>query len=289
MSEEVASVAQGAESSSEQSSGQSFDSSQSTQAAPAQSRPVPGQGQDQPQKKESRYEQTKRQKAAFKARQAEFEKERQDFNRQRQEFEASKAPAKPTYTLAELKQYRKEWAGEAEMGVPGREELVEKADQRIMQMEAEEKQKVMQYEMPRFGTPQHRQIWEASEQQLRSEDPDFMRSGSRLDTKIREILSGPNAQLYKNHAYGIYAAYDTAQKEILKEDNLQLQNKIKELTTELERVSGFSSISGGAPGQVTLNGKMSGDSKEFSKLSSAEMKKRILAHQNKPDTSMPWM
>jgi hypothetical protein len=156
-------------------------------------------------------------------------------------------------------------------------------------MEAEEKQSKVAYELPKYGTQEHRQIWQQAEQQLRSEDPEFMKPGTRLDTKLREILNGPNGKMYLGHAYGIYAAYDAAKSEILKEDNSALNRKIQELTTELERTSGLSSISGGAPGQVTLAGKTSNDSREFAKLSSTEMKKRILAHQGKNDSSMPWM
>lgn len=256
-------------------------------------RPVPGQpprsaasrdnGDAKPQaKEESRYERTKREKREFRAQQEAFQRERQAFAQERAQFEESKKP-KRNYTLDDLKKYRDEWAQEAEQGVPGREQLVAKADQEIAAMEAEVRASRNLVELPKYGTKEHRRIWEESEALIRKEDPEFGVQGTRIDAAMRALFQGPNAKLYLDHPYGVYAAYSEAQKELLKEDNQTLQKENQTLKQELQRITGLTSISGGVPSRI------GGEPKPFASLSSAEMRKRLLAGRNRPDNSMPWL
>lgn len=263
--------------------------SEASQPAPgsaASLRPVPGQPprsaaqreadsqQPEGKKEESRYERTKREKAEFRAQQQAFQRERQAFAEERAKFEEAKKP-KRNYTLAQLKEYRQEWAREAQQGIDGREELVRKADQAIAEMEAEEKASKISVELPKFGTPEHRKIWEDSEAQIRQEDPDFGTPGTRIDQKLREILNGQNAQMYRDHPYGIFAAYAEAQKEILKEDVATLRKENESLKAENAQLQGLTSIGGGVPGRI------GGKEKDFASLTSAEMRKRLLAGRSK--------
>jgi hypothetical protein len=228
-------------------------------------------------KKESRYDRTKREKAEWRAQIEAFQREREAFFKEKADFEESKKP-KRNYSLADLKRYREEWAQE------GKDDLVAQADQAIAQMENEERQKQADsrtvMELPKYGTEEHKKIWESSEADIRSRDPEFGVKGSRIDTKLREIFDGPNAQMYRDHPYGIYAAYAEAEREILKEDNTKLK-------AELQRVTGLTSIGGGVPGRIADDGNLS--TKEFAKLSSAEMRKRLIAGRNRPDNSLPWL
>jgi hypothetical protein len=247
-----------------------------------ESSPEGGEPQSPGQKQESRYERTKREKAEFKAAQQQFKREQEMFARERAQFEEAKKP-KRNYTLAQLKQYREEWAKEAELGYEGREDLVAKADQAIAEMEAEEKASKKTMELPVFGTPEHKRIWEESEAQIRAEDPEFGVQGTRIDTELRKLFNGPNAKLYLDHPYGIYAAYSEATKEILKADNGVLRKENESLKAELQRVTGLTSIGGGIPGRMT-NGQ---DKRDFASLSTAEMRKRLLSA--KPVPGMPWL
>ena len=45
--------------------------------------------------------------------------------------------------------------------IPGREELVAEADAEIAAMEAEEQANKMVVELPKRGTPEHRQQWQS--------------------------------------------------------------------------------------------------------------------------------
>ena len=108
-------------------------------------------------KQESRYERTKKERAAFKAQQEAFRQQQTAFAQERAKFEESKKP-KRDYSLADLKKFRADWAREAEEGViPGRAELVQRADAEIAAMEAEEKASKQVVELPKRGTPEHRQ------------------------------------------------------------------------------------------------------------------------------------
>lgn len=147
------------------------------------------------QKQESRYERTKREKAAFRQQQEAFRQQQAQFAQERAAFEESKKP-KRNYTLGELRKFRNDWAREAEEGViPGREELVTRADAEIAAMEAEEQASKMVVELPKRGTPGHQQQWQAAEAELARSDPEFMREGTKLDSKLREIFLAPMPML----------------------------------------------------------------------------------------------
>jgi hypothetical protein len=238
------------------------------------------------QKQESRYERTKREKAAFRQQQEAFRQQQAQFARERAEFEQSKKP-KRDYSLADLKKYRETWRKEAEQGVEGREELVTKADEEIKAMEAEEQASKMVVELPKLGTPEHRQQWQAAERELAQADPDFMKSGTRVDTKLREIFAGPNADAYRNHPQGIYAAYDRAKRELLEEDVKGLRTENTRLTKELQRYTGLTSIGGGVPGRMGDGGVNS--TADFAKLSSTDMRKHLLAASKKSKDTTGWL
>lgn len=232
------------------------------------------------QKKESRYERTKKDRAALKQAQTQFQAERAQFAKERADFEESKKP-KRDYTLADLKKYKEAWKEE------GRYDLVTQAENEIAVMEAEEKASKIVMELPKPGTPEHKQQWEESERQLAEADPEFMRPGTRLDTKLREIFSGPNAQVYRGHPQGIFAAYDRAQLDIAREDLKVSQDEVQQLKAENQRLTGLTSLGGGVPGRMGANGEVN-NLKDFSKLPSAEMRKRLMADKRKSG-SMSWL
>lgn len=241
---------------------------------------------DAQQKQESRYERTKKERAAFRQQQEAFRAQQAAFAQERAKFEESKKP-KRNYSLTDLKEYRKAWAKEAEQGIEGRAELVTKADAEIQAMEEEEKASKMVVELPKRGTPEHRQQWQSAEAELRQADPEFMKSGSRLDTKLREIFNGPNAAAYADHPQGIYAAYDRAKREILQEDNDGLRTENSSLKKELQRLGGLTSIGGGVPGRVGDGGVNS--TADFARLSSADMRKHLLTQSKKSKDPTGWL
>ena len=239
------------------------------------------------QKQESRYERTKKERAAFKQQQEVFRQQQAEFAQERAKFEESKKP-KREYSLADLKKYRADWAREAEEGViPGRAELVQRADAEIAAMEAEEKASKQVVELPKRGTPEHRQQWQAAEADLKQADPEFMKSGSRLDTKLREIFNGPNAQAYADHPQGIYAAYDRAKREILEEDNKGLRTEVSTLKKELQRLGGLTSIGSGVPGRVGDGGINS--TADFARLSSKDMRSHLLTQSKRNKDTTGWL
>lgn len=236
---------------------------------------------------ESRYERTKRERAEFRKQQDAFRAQQTAFAQERAKFEESKKP-KRDYSLADLKKFRADWKREADEGViPGRAELVARADAEIAAMEAEEKASKMVVELPKRGTPEHRQAWQAAEAELQQADPEFMKSGTRLDTKLREIFNGPNAQAYADHPQGIYAAYDRAKREILEEDVKGLRTENSSLKKELQRYTGLTSISGGVPGRVGDGGITS--TADFAKLSSADMRKHLLSQAKRSKDMSGWL
>jgi hypothetical protein len=234
------------------------------------------------QKQESRYERTKRERKEFQAQREAFRAQQAQFAQERAQFEESKKP-KRDYSLKDLKKYRKEWAKEANQGIEGKAELVERADAEIEAMEEEERASRMVLELPKRGTPEHRQQWEAAERELAQQDPEFMKGGTRVDAKLREILSGPHADSYRNHPQGIYAAYDRAKRELLEDDVKSLRTENSQLKTELKRYTGLTSIGGGVPGRVGDGGVSS--TADFAKLSSADMRKHLLAKSKKSNDS----
>ena len=239
------------------------------------------------QKQESRYERTKKERAAFKQQQEVFRQQQAEFAQERAKFEESKKP-KREYSLADLKKYRADWAREAEEGViPGRAELVQRADAEIAAMEAEEKASKQVVELPKRGTPEHRQQWQAAEADLQHADPEFMKSGTRLDTKLREIFNGPNAQAYADHPQGIYAAYDRAKREILEEDVKGLRTENSSLKKELQRLGGLTSIGSGVPGRVGDGGINS--TADFARLSSKDMRAHLGREAKRSRDTTGWL
>jgi hypothetical protein len=237
-------------------------------------------------KQESRYERTKRERKEFHAQREAFTQQQAQFARERAEFEASKKP-KRDYSLADLKKYRVSWQKEAEQGIEGRAELVLKADEEIAAMEAEEKESKQVVEMPKRGTPEHRQQWQTAEAELAAADPEFMKSGTRIDTKLRQIFAGPNGDAYTSHPQGIYAAYDRAKRELLEEDVKGLRTENSSLKKELQRLGGLTSIGGGVPGRVG-DGAISSTA-DFARLSSKDMRAHLLAASKKSRDPTGWL
>ena len=237
-------------------------------------------------KQESRYERTKKERAAFRQQQEQFRAQQAQFAQERAQFEESKKP-KRNYSLADLKEYREGWKREAEQGVDGREELVRKADAEIAAMEAEEKASKQVLEIPKRGTPEHRQQWQTAEAELRAADPEFMKSGTRVDTKLREIFNGPNANAYADHPQGIYAAYDRAKREILEEDVKGLRTENAQLKKENQRLGGLTSIGSGVPGRVGDGGVST--TADFARLSSKDMRAHLLTQSRKNRDTTGWL
>jgi hypothetical protein len=248
-------------------SGQSDDSAGNEKA--------PAQPNGQKPKELSRYERTKRQRAELARREAAIvAKERQFAEAQRAATEAAKP--KRDYTLEDLRKYRRQWEQE------GNFELVEKADKEIavMEAEAQAERQSRTLELPPMGTPEHQAQWEAAERELAQTDPEFMRDGTRLDKRLREIMGSEDGNIYRQHPRGIVAAYHRAKMELLEGDFKGLQTENSKLKTELQRYTGLTSISGGAPARIG-----SGE-REFSKLSLAEMRKHL--RQGIKRDGVPW-
>ena len=238
--------------------------------------------EQQPKKELSRYERTKRQRAEFQKREAALrtrEEQLAQIERERTK------PKKPEYTVEELKKYRQGWDEE------GKYELVEKADAeiaRLEKLEADEKAASRQtLDLPRHGTAEHRARWEAAEQEIRKENPDFMQPGTPLDSMIRKIMQSPYGQAARGHPEGIWAVYAEAQKELLKEENQSLRGKLQQLESEYKRLTGLTSIGGGAPSRVSGGGRVE-NLNDFSKLSSADMLKHLQGQAGKGG-GMPWL
>jgi hypothetical protein len=216
-------------------------------------------------KKPSLYYQARQARKAFKAEQEAFARERETFARERAEFEEARKP-KRDYTLADLRKYRGQWEQE------GNFDLVEKADREIAAMEAEAQ---ANGQSDRFKVQ-----WETAERELAQIDPEFMHSGTRLDTRLREIMGSEDGNIYRQHPRGIVAAYHRAKMELLEGDFKGLQTENSKLKNELQRYTGLTSISGGAPARIG-----SGE-REFSKLSLAEMRKHL--RQGAKRDGVPW-
>lgn len=223
----------------------------------------PEKPQSAAQKRESRYERTKRQRAAFNAERAAFTEERAQWQRQQQEA-AEKAKG-PKFDLGELKTFREQWKAEENW------DLVEKADAKIKELEAEAGQKT--------AAATKAQVWQQAEKELSANDPDFLKQGTRLDTRLREIMKSDDGNIYRQHERGIIAAYHRAKMELLQEDHSVLQKKFQALEQEHQRVTGLTSISGGTPGR------MGNGQKDFASMSSAEQRKHLL----RGAASAPWI
>lgn len=237
-------------------------------------------GAQKPKEQLSRYERTKRERAAFKAQQAEFARQREAFARERAQFEEQKRP-KRDYTLADLKKYRNQWDQE------GNYELVEKADKEIavMEAEAQAERAARTVEMPPLGSPEHLAQWEAAEKELAIADPEFMRTGTRLDQKLRAIMESAEGNIYRQHPRGIVAAYHRAKMELLETDMKGLQTENSKLKNELQRLTGLTSIDGGTLGQVG-NGSRIESPADFERLSTKDMRKHLMRTAQRGTT--PW-
>jgi hypothetical protein len=212
-------------------------------------------------KRLSPYERVKRQKAALQQREAQLKaREEQIANAEREKS----APQKSPYTVAELKQYRQAWEDE------GRTDLVEKADKEIQRLEV---------------SVAFTQEWHQAEKELFDADKEFMRAGTRLDSKLREIMSSADGQIYRGHPRGIVAAYHRAKMELLEGDYKAVTGENQQLKAELKRLTGLTSIGGGAPGRIG-NGNRVENLNDFAKLSSADMLKHL---KSKRSGQMPWL
>ena len=87
--------------------------------------------------------------------------------------------------------------------------------------------------------------------------------------------------------HGIHAAYTKAKLEILKEDNKGLRTEISQLKKELQRYTGLTSIGGGVPGRVGDGGINS--TADFARLSSADMRKHLLASARRNKDTTGWL
>jgi hypothetical protein len=262
-------------------SGQSDDSAGNENA--------PAQPNGQKPKELSRYERTKRQRAELARREAVIaQRERVFAEAQRAAAEAAKP--KRDYTLEDLRRYRPQWARELQKAedtadYEAAESLratVAAADKEIAALEAEAQaeRQSRTLELPRVGTPEHQAQWEAAERELAQTDPEFMRDGTRLDKRLREIMGSEDGNIYRQHPRGIVAAYHRVKMELLEGDYKVLQTENSKLKNELQRYTGLTSISGGAPARIG-----SGE-REFSKLSLAEMHKHL--RQGAKRDGVPW-
>jgi hypothetical protein len=226
----------------------------------------------------SRYERTKRERAAFKAERAAFQREREAFARDKA---AQAAKPKRDYTVGELQKYRGQWERE------GQFDLVEAADKEIavMQQEAQAERASRTVEMPPMGSPEHRAQWEAVEAELYQADPEFMRAGTRLDTRLRQIMGGADGNIYRQHPRGIVAAYHRAKMELLEADNKGLQTENSKLQNELKRYVGLTGLGSGAPARMG-NGSRVESLSDFQRLSTKDMRKHLLAGADK--NGVPW-
>lgn len=233
-----------------------------------------------PREQLSRYERTKRERAAFRAQQAQFQQERDAFARERAQFEEQKKPRRD-YTLADLKKYRTQWEQE------GNFDLVDKADKEIAVMQAEEQAEraARTVELPPLGSPEHLAQWQAAERELAQADPEFMRQGTPLDRQLRQIMGSPDGDIYRQHPRGIVAAYHRARMELLETDMKGLQTENSKLKNELQRLTGLTSIDGGALGQLG-NGSRIESAEDFARLSTKDMRKHLMRTAQRGGT--PW-
>ncbi len=217
----------------------------------------------------SRYERTKRQRAEIARREAVLAQRESQFA-QKERAAAEAAKPKRDYTLNDLKKYRTQWEQE------GNFELVEKADREIAAMEAEAQaeRQSRTLELPPMGTPEHQAQWESAERELAQTDPEFMRDGTRLDAKLREIMGSQDGNIYRQHPRGIVAAYHRAKMELLEGDYKSLQTENSKLKTELQRYTSLTSIGGGAPARIGSGNRVESIN-DFSKLSVADMRKHL--------------
>src|SRR5215475_4922626 len=191
-------------------------------------------GQGNGQKPLSRYERTKRRIAAVKEREAALERRESEWNaRETARAEAEKKAGEPDYTIADLKKYRKQWESNGEY------DLVSKADEEIARLEQLEADKKQQFEIPKPGTDQFKAVWEQSERDLYEHDPEFMRSGTRMDKALRELFAGPYGNQYRSSPYGIFAAYNYVKLDLTLQDLAAERQKTSAYEKEIKRLNGL--------------------------------------------------
>ncbi len=302
MPEETASSAPAASESSLPAPSQASDSSPVTRIGESASLEHGAEGstgsEQQPAKPKelSRYERTKRQKAVLAQREAALRQKEAEFaQRERAQSEAQKP--KRDYTLADLRKFRPRWARELQKAednadyesVDSLRATIEAADKEIAVLEAEEeaakKASSRTVELPVMGTPEHRAQWEAAERELAQADTEFMREGTPLDKRLREIMQSDDGNIYRQHPRGIIAAYHRAKMELLEVDVKGLRTELQKKNEELKRYEGLTSIGGGAPSRVG-NGQRVESITDFAKLSTADMRKHLLAKGKRE--GMPW-
>ena len=228
----------------------------------------------------SAYYQIRQAKKAFKAEREAFQRERETFAREKAAA-AEAAKPKRDYTVPELQKYRGQWERE------GQFDLVEAADKEIavMQQEAEAERAKRTVEMPPSGSPEHRAQWEAVEAELYQADPQFMRAGTRLDTRLREIMGGADGNIYRQHPRGIIAAYHRAKMELLEADLKVAQTENSKLQNELKRYQGLTGLGAGSPAQFG-NGSRVESVGDFERLSLKDQRKHLLRNADK--NGVPW-
>jgi hypothetical protein len=216
----------------------------------------------------SRYEKTKRKIAQLKEREAKLNEREQQLVRIEQErIEKERKASEPDYTIGDLEKYKKQWEQE------GNYDLAQKAEAEIQRLQGLEASKRQLIEVPRFGTPEFQQSWQQAETELYQYDPEFMRSGTRVDRVLRELMNGPDGNLYRQHPRGIVAAYHLAKLSIAEEDLASERQKTQAYEKEIQRLNGLLGIGGGAPAR----GSGPFEVRDFSRLSTADMKRHLLA------------
>jgi hypothetical protein len=231
----------------------------------------------------SRYERTKRQRAELARREAVLAQRESQFA-QRERAAAEAAKPKRDYTLNDLRKFRPQWARELQKAedtadyeaVESLRATVAAADKEIAAMEAEAQaeRQSRTLELPPMGSPEHQAQWESAERELAQVDPEFMRNGTRLDKRLREIMGSEDGNIYRQHPRGIVAAYHRAKMELLEGDYKVLQTENSKLKNELQRYTGLTSIGGGAPARIGSSSRVE-SIEDFSKLSVADMRKHL--------------
>lgn len=252
-------------------------------------RPVPSDGSgpadptgDKPQKHPGAYERAKERVKAKEAAIAQRDSEltrREAALAERERLAAEAAKPKPKqrdYTLADLRKYHKQWSDVSHRNYDP--DLAEKAAAEIEVMENEQAQVATGApDLPGIGTPEHTRQWQQAEKELAEADPEFMRTGTKLDARLRAIMQGPDGDAYRTHPRGIVAAYHQAKLDLTREENKELSDKIQSLETELKRYQGLTSVGSGVSRRPGSNGHSPETPQEFARLSSDQMRKHLLS------------
>jgi hypothetical protein len=191
-------------------------------------------------------------------------------------------PKKRDYTLADLRKYHKQWADVGHRAYDP--ELAEKAEAEIAAMEAEREAQLgtgspdFRVPLPAAGSPEHTAQWHQAEQELVQADPEFMRNGTKLDARLREIMGSSDGDIYRQHPRGIVAAYHKAKMDLLQADNGELTAKVQDLEKELKRYHGLTGVGSGVSRRPGVDGIKVESPADFAKLSTVQMKKYLLTN-----------